>query len=453
MNNIWKILAVTLIVSLLSGCGRSKDNEFSFPEEVPEPAMKQEEKKPVIIEPEEEPAEEPVRPEEPASEEPEADAGEGTALSTAVNHFNWRLFETQTPEGNLFYSPFSIEAALGMAALGAGEDTRAELTRALGIDDYDAFCREMSAFTAYPSSEKAKLTTANSLWIADSLPMSPEFEKSVKPDAEKIYNAEVFSVDFAGNLEKTKEKISGWVKEKTGGLIPDYEPVASQETVMDLINAVYFYGEWQKKFVEEETYSETFHGKHGDRDVDFMHLSDEYYKLVTRDGITALSIPYENPDLVMDILIPENKEGEKDITALFTTLDEEGKDAFFEALDDANEQELKELAVPKYTMDITFNNLKGALEKLGMKEVFVSSGSKFPGFAENLYLSDIAHRAKVEVDEKGSRAAAVTEETMGVTAVMPETEAIRFRADVPFIFTIRNRADNVILFTGRVNEL
>ncbi len=442
-----KILLLLLVVVLLAGCGNKED-----PEPIPESAPAQPEDIPAPQEYPEEPKEpEPAEPEEP--EEILPVSREDKNLSSAVNNFNWKLFETQDPGINLFYSPFSLESALGMAALGAGEETKAELTTALCIDDYDVFCKDMSAFLALPASEKAKLTTANSLWISDALTMNPEYESEVKPAAENIFGAEIFSEDFAGDPKAAGNRISGWVKEKTEGLIPDYESAVTSDTVMDLINAVYFYGEWQKKFMEEDTYSEMFHGKQGERETDMMHIFDEDFRFVTQDGISAISLPYEDSELVMDILIPENKEGAGDITSLFSALDAEQKNALYKALDDQYESKIDELALPKFTMDITFEDLAGALGKLGIKDAFVSEGSKFPGFAENLYISDIAHRAKVEVDEKGSRAAAVTEMVMGVTSVMPEGEPVFFRADVPFIFTIRNRGENVILFTGRVNEV
>ncbi len=440
-----RMLCALLLAGVLAGCGSEPIELTAVPAGEPEETAG------------EAPAAEAPGAEAPAAEVPAAETSgtqtEGKTLSSAVNQLNWRLLETAEPSKNLFFSPYGLENALGAAALGADEGSFQELCTALCIDDFDAFCSELRSFAALPSSETVRLSTANSIWFSEALSLSPDFEASVKPKAEKDFGAELFRVDFQGDLKGAQTEISDWVNEKTEGLLAGYESSVTAETVMDIVNAVYFSGEWEEKFLEDDTFPEPFAGKKGEKETPMMHLYDTDVKAAQSSGISAVSLPYEDSGLVMDVFIPADKEG-KDITELFLSLDEAGKAALYEALDTAEKRKADEIALPKFTMDESFEGLKDALGRLGLKEVFAANGSKFPGFAENLYISDIAHRAKVEGDEKGSRAAAVTETVMSITsAPLEEKEEFRFRVDVPFVFTIRNRQENVILFTGKVNDV
>ncbi len=367
-------------------------------------------------------------------------------LKNAVNGFNWKLYEEAGDE-NLFYSAYSIESAIAMADLGASGETKSEIESVLGIDDIGHFSEQYKLFRERENSEKAKLTTANSVWIDNSLKMADNVDEDFNRPAELYFGGELRSVDFRNNADGVKSEISDWVKEKTENLISDYESIASSDTVADILNAVYFYGEWQSKFGADKSYSEEFNGKTGTTNVDMMHNDDGYFRyLADKDGVTAIALPYGEGKVEMDILM--SSDTAKDITDV---LKADNADGVFDALDSSGEKEV-ELTLPKFSMDISFDGLDAVLKKLGMKAAF-SEGADFSKLAENLYVSGISHRAKIEVDEEGSRAAAVTEMTMETTAFMPEEEKIVFKADRPFVFVIRDKESGVILFTGRVMDL
>ncbi|MCR5526684.1 MAG: serpin family protein [Lachnospiraceae bacterium] len=369
-------------------------------------------------------------------------------LKNSINTFNWKLFDSADAENNLFYSPYSIASAIALADLGAKGTTKEEIEAVLGIDDLETFEQQIKLFAENNTSDTAKLTTANSVWIDKSLSLSDEYEEVFKNPAEFYFDGELKSVDFKNDTENVKKEISSWVSDKTDKLIDDYESVADGNTVADILNAVYFYGEWSNKFSAEDTESQKFKGTEGDSFVDMMHMEDNSFSYVENvDGITAVALPYSNSSIEMDIMMSADES--KDLDDVW---DSSNSEKIFSSLDEADTSEISELELPKFEMDVTFDGLKDSLESLGINSAF-SKNADFTGIAENLTVSDISHRAKVEVNEDGTKAAAVTEMTMELTAMKDEGENIKFIVDRPFIFTIRDRESGMIIFTGRVNNL
>ncbi|MCR4746764.1 MAG: serpin family protein, partial [Lachnospiraceae bacterium] len=387
-----------------------------------------------------------------ASEEGGSDSAElaeaesmDDSLKNAVNGFNWKLYEAAGDE-NIFYSAYSIESALAMTDLGADGETKAAIESALGIEDLENFEQQYKLYNESEKSETAKLTTANSIWLDKSLALADNAENNFLKPAEFYFGGELKSVDFKNDTEAVKKEITDWVSEKTENLIEGYQSQADSETIADILNAVYFYGEWQNKFSGDNTYKEDFNGSSEKSSVDMMHLDDCSFRYLTdKDGITGLAVPYSNSNFEMDIFMSSDES--KNISDVFTG---DQADGIFEALDSAEETDV-EFSMPKFTMDLKFDGLKEALSDMGMSVAF-SDNADFSKIAENLMISDIAHQAKIEVDEEGSRAAAVTEEILKVTSAMPMEKA-KFKVDRPFLFVIRDKETGVIVFTGRVNNL
>ena len=367
-------------------------------------------------------------------------------LKNAINGFNWKLYE-EAGDKNIFYSAYSIESAIAMADLGADGETKSEIESVLGIDDLQKFSEQYKIFRERENSDTAKLTTANSVWIDKSLKLADNVDEDFNKPAENYFGGELKNADFKNDSEKVKKEISDWVKEKTENLIPDYQSIAGKETVADIINAVYFYGEWQDKFKADDTHSQEFKGKNKTATVDMMQNDNGNFRyLAEKDGVTALALPYSGSSVEMDILM--SADASKNITDLLKADNAEG---IIEALDASSETDV-DLSLPKFSMDITFDGLEDALKKLGMNAAFGGSAD-FSKIAADLKVSGINHKAKVEVDEEGSKAAAVTEMMMETTAFMPGDEKVEFTVDRPFVFVIRDKESGVILFTGRVLDL
>lgn len=425
------------------------------------------------VQPEEETitSEEPAEAEQPPAEAPaEETAGGETeetqeddmtennnsyeALSAASLHFNHELMGTLQGDKNAFFSPYSILSALAMTDSGAVGATKEELEKALGIADLEAFEQDIKNYLEKPKDEKAYINTANGIWIDQSLKLSDDFDAVFKKDVEDNFKAQISTVDFKNNSQKVGKEISDWVAEATEGFISNYNVVCDEDTVMDLINAVYFYGEWYSPFAAIDTYDDTFHGKTRDTTVSMMS-KEETDKQYVGDykGISALTLPYENREIQMDIFISADKSRSKDILEIFNSLSEEEQKGLFEELDNAEPVEINSLKLPKFTLDETFPDMEEALKAAGINRAF-SNNNEFSGIAENIYISKVNHRARIEVDEEGSRAAAVTEVDMVLgSAFIPEKEIINFIVDGPFVFVIRDRSAGNVLFTGYVTDL
>ncbi len=451
------ILMLIIAAMTVTGCANGQIPEAVEETEVPAEAEAPEEAEaPAEAEAPEEteaPAETPSEaeaPEETDVPEEAAEAAPGEALKTAVNSFDRKLYENSGEKGNLFYSPFSIVSALALSELAAKDDTAEEILNVLSIKDEQGFREELKQFSEKEKTDSAYFESANALFIDKSLTLSPGYEQDFKEPAEEYFKSGTESLDFAGDLKGAKERISSFVNEKTEGMIADYESTVTKDTVADILNAVYFYGEWMKKFEAEDTFKETFYGDTSEKEVEMMHMFRERFRIVPDlKGIKAVALPYAGDRYEMDILLLSASD-KKDLSLLFkeATLEE-----VLDALDSAEEVSLSRLFIPRFQMDLTYDGLKETLQKMGMKKAFTDQAD-FSLLADDLYVTDISHRAKVEVDEEGSRAAAVTEMMMSLTSVGPtEEKEEEFIADKPFIFYIRDRESGVILFTGRVNDI
>ena len=392
------------------------------------------------------PAEETSSNTESASEAAEESPEEGDMedVRPAVNEFTKKLFDSYSDEGNLFFSPFSIESAVALSGLAAKGETADGINRALSIEDPERFRAGLGKYISREQSESAYFKSANAIYISKSLQLSPDHEKTFVEPAKKYFDGEFKQVDFT-DTEAVKGDIKAWVGDKTDGMIPDYEPGISKDTVADILNAVYFYGEWKKCFLAGDTYNQTFYGADKECQVEMMHMEDEEFRyLPDHNGVKAVALPYRDSGYEMDILMNADSEN-RDVTGL---LKDGSFDDIFTELDKAGETELGMLAIPRFKMDVSLAGLKEKLITMGMDRAF-SDGADFSGLAEDIKITDIIHRAVVEVDEEGSRAAAVTEIMMELTAVPVDEPKEEFIADRPFVFFIRDRDSGMVLFAGR----
>lgn len=436
MKRFAKTAAVCLsAVMALSGCGNAEKTGAATVE---------------TVEPTEEVSTEvPSMAEETEAEEvdlPKADALDDT-LKKSINAFNWKLYENADEESNLFYSPYSIASAVALADLGAKGTTKTEIESVLGIEDLQNFEEQIKLFAEKKKSGEPKITIANSIWIDKSLELSGDFNDTFELPAKFYFDGELKSVDFKNDTENAQNEINKWVADKTDDLISDYRSSADENTVADIMNAIYFYGEWQSKFSADDTYKEYFNGEKNSEEVDMMHMESAAFEYAESDGLKAIALPYSDGSIQMDIIMTADESSKlKDVWSA------EKADELYKALDEENYQTFSKIALPKFQMDENFDGLKEALMAMGMKSAF-GNDADFSGIADSLAISGIKHRAKVEVDEEGSKAAAVTEMMMETTAMLEPEDNKEFIVDRPFIFTIRDKESGVILFTGRINNL
>ena len=351
--------------------------------------------------------------------------------------------------GNLFFSPFSISSALAMAYGGAEGATAEEMAAALRFPVERE--RLHPAFADLVKQAKGKsrgleLSLANGLWAQRGY----EFRESFKDLAKSHYGAELRELDFSV-AAKACRIINEWVETETHGKIRDLigPGMLGPLTRLVMANAIYFKGDWASPFKKDQTEDAPFTVTSNQKVTVPMMLQQAKFGYLDTHSFQALELAYEGQDLAMVVFLPRKVEGlpelEKSLTPerLRTRL--------------ARLRQREVIAyVPRFRAESTFM-LNEALAEMGMRLAFDLSGADFSGMSgsERLFLSLILHKAYVDVDEKGTEAAAVTALIAPTCARWhwPQIERIPvFRADHPFLFLIWDRRSGTILFLGRVTN-
>lgn len=376
-------------------------------------------------------------------------------FSNSVNILGVSLYDEIKGDGNVFYSPYSIDIALSMLVNGADGETETELLNLLGMADVDDRNEEIYKVMKSFNDKKAIVETANSVWIDEGFEKSAPTRKEFISPLKEFYDAEVFHEKFADPA--TVKKVNSWISKKTNKMIPKMLNRLNNDTVILLVNAVYFDGKWQTPFLEDDTTEWTFEGIDGNTTVDMMRQFDNYYKYYSKGNLKGVSIPYGEGGIVMDVFVA-NDNSKKNAVEIFDAMTPEERLELLSSMENAPSEKIF-LAIPKFTFETEAFSVKENLKSLGVTEVFDPSVANLRSMSElpddyNLYVSDILHKAKIEVDENGTKAAAAT-----VVMIDNCCEAIEpydpkeFIADEPFVFTIRDTKTGTILFMGTISNL
>lgn len=377
-------------------------------------------------------------------------------LATVVegnNQFALDLYHQlgQKP-GNKFFSPYSISTALGMTYAGAKGQTAQEMASTLHFaleNDrlHPAFGELIGKIQGSNKKRDFQLTTANSLWGNKvGLNLNASFQRILQAD----YQAGFHQVDFVNDAEGARKKINGWVEDKTNNKIKDLlQPkTVTRETRLVLVNAIYFKGTWLHQFSKGLTKDEEFAIPGSPTvKVPTMHTSF-FLNYLDNDDFQMAQLPYKDNEVSMVIILPKKKDG---LAAVEKKLSSK---VIHEDLAKAEITNVH-VSLPKFKMTEQFN-LGDDLAALGMKETFQPRIADFTGMQDNvsrensLFISNVIHKAFVDVNEEGTEAAAATAVVFKAGAA-PRTP-IPFKADHPFLFLIRHNATGSILFMGRVHD-
>ena len=388
-----------------------------------------------------------------------------STYADGLNEFAYNIFSKLKGKENVFISPYSISMALSMLYNGADEKTRTEVAKVLGyhlLTDYSNAYSEtanqyMNANSKYlmdvlqKADPKVEISIANSIWLAKDVAFQDTIDTALLAPVRNYYNADIFQVDFT--KDKTLDQVNEWVSDKTEGMIdPFLEQFQDKELLrLFLANAIYFNGKWSKPFSPDDTRPEPFIGLNSTETVDMMFMNKEEYRYYSENGMRAIEIPYGNGSVVMNVLIPEDTENSS-ISEVYDALSTSVVNQFLEKLDAAYIQELGTLALPKFEMEYGTKSLNGALQELGMKDAFIEGEADFALIGDDLFVSQVSHKAKIQVEEWGTKAAAATGIEYGTTSALPE-EPLQFIVNVPFIFFIRDKQTDSILFMGEMNQM
>jgi len=430
------ILATTIIVSMLAGCGGSETPSPS--DEEPTPSS---EPSPVGFQLAKSEAQRIMAPNIPTSDTQELVAG-----NTA---FAFELYKAlQSEEGNLFFSPYSISTALAMTYAGARGETEQQMADTLHFSlpqtqlhpAFNSLDIQLTTNEEGGKSDKRTdftLRIANSLWGQQGYPFLEEFLDMLAEN----YGAGMRLVDFVTASEPARIAINDWVSDQTEEKIKDLIPQGAIDSMTRLVlaNAIYFYADWQRQFDPNDT-----------RDAAFTLLNEEQvtvsmmsqlsgFLYTQGEGYQAVEMPYVGGKAAMTIIVPNSGEF-ADFDSSITV------DQIDEIIANLERKQVK-LRLPKFTYKSDFS-LAEILSRMGMHDAFGNADFSGMDGTTNLFISDVFHKAFVAVDEEGTEAAAATAVVMTLSAepIIDVTLTI----DRPFIYLIRDTDTGSILFMGRV---
>lgn len=380
-------------------------------------------------------------------------------LTQGINNFAYGMSGRLAENGeNYFFSPYSICVALSVLDNAAQGETKSQIEQMLGISDLAEWNMQMELSMKMGQSKKALLTSANSVWVDQEFELSEELYENYLPLVENYYHASMYQVDFEKDSAEVMKRMDQWVFENTDGMIESCGEEPDADTVLALMNAVYFYGEWKWPF-EAGTNKWMFYGTEEENEVDVMFLSDCWLHYYVADGLKAISLPYGNGSRVMNILIPagigkdQPKDFEQTAAGIFGAMSTEEKNSFLDNLLTGETKWISVVRLPKFSMEYSVPQMNSLLQEMGMVDAFDDRLADFSGIGE-VYVTDVTHKTKIEVNELGSRAAAATEVLAEAAADdEPEIEIIHFIVDQPFLFMIQDTETGIILFMGQVNNL
>ncbi|WOK04399.1 serpin family protein [Imperialibacter roseus] len=366
-------------------------------------------------------------------------------VASASNNFSFDVFyqiNKQHQSANIFISPFSISAALSMTANGAEGDTKSAIKQVIGNadvadDDMNEAYKGLQDFLL-DVDKKVALEIANSNWYTKEYTIKSAFKEILL----NYYNAEVKSADF--RAPTTVGDINGWIEDKTNGKIRDMLDRIPDDAVMYLINAIYFKADWQYKFDDSKTTKATFYAPTGETEVDMMFSKGARINYRYGEDFTMVDIPYGNGQYSMTIFM---QAGSRSINQIIETFDGA---TFADYLDKADTI-TAELYLPRFKLQFK-EELKETLSDMGMGIAFSDKADFSNLFDEKLALviSRVLHQSFIEVNEKGSEAAAATIVEMVELSSNSTPHPRIFRVDRPFAFFIREKHSNVILFAGKM---
>jgi len=351
---------------------------------------------------------------------------------------------------SIFISPLSISMALSMAYNGAAGETKEAMEKALnyqgiGIKDLNESYKNLVKYLEKPD-DKVELSINNSIWIRQGEKIKDDFIKINKA----TFNAHIEQLDFS--KDTAAEKINKWIDEATKGKIDNViTPPIPAETIMYLINAVYFKGEWTISFDESRTYDTLFNQCNGNfTKVKMMTRKDRTEYTETKE-YKAVRLPYGNGKISMYCILPMVSTG---IDDLINGLNADKWDEIREGMQEVEELQLD---IPRFNVEYGVKSLNDSLIRLGMGVAF-GTKADFTGIRDDTYISgakvntaisNVLHKAVIEVNEAGSEAAGVTVVEMSDGAAPDEKKSHSFKADRPFLFIISDDETGSILFMGK----
>ncbi len=366
-------------------------------------------------------------------------------VASSSNEFGLNLLgklDETNKDTNIFISPLSVSMALGMTMNGAKGTTLNEMENTLdftglSIDDINQTYKSLirSLTNADPN---VTMQIANSIWYKNTFSVEQNFI-----DVNKNYfNAAVQGLDFSD--PSSVNTINNWVSQNTNGKITSIISQIPSNAVMYLINAIYFKGNWKYQFDSSSTVDKQFYLNNGSTVIRKFMREGCNFNYFSNNLVQAIDLPYGDSTFSMMVILPNQGQ---DINSIVGQLN-------MQMLDDwISQMRIAEcnVTLPKFKIECEYS-LNNDLIAMGMKTAF-SPSADFTRINRNggLYISEVKHKTYIDVNEKGTEAAAVTmvgfvTVVVGGGGLVP----VEFNVNRPFLFVIKENSSNTILFIGKI---
>jgi len=355
-----------------------------------------------------------------------------------LNNFTFDFYhKINSQNENTISSPYSVASLLGILAQGADGNTRAQLIQVLHLEKFNNINNIQTEFDKINTSD---FLLANSLWAAQNFNYKSSFLDLLK----KSNSNHFFTLDFSKDPEKSRQTINKWVEDNTKGKIQNLinKDEISNGTKLVLTNAIYFKGLWDSPFKKEYTEPKSFASLKGNIQVPMMEQTNDFM-YSEDDKLQMLQLPYEKTNLAMLILLPKTKHTLNEIieTLNFSVMSQ--------LLHKATNVQVH-INLPRFKFESRFDSLDQVIKTLGVTDAFNPDKANFSNITTSpLIISKIIQKAVIEVDEKGTVAAAATSIIMPAGASIP-MPSIEFNANHPFLFLIYDKSSELVLFIGQV---
>lgn len=364
----------------------------------------------------------------------------GNTADFSVNLFK----ETITDNKNSLISPLSVLLALSMTANGADNNTLKQMETVLGKDIPISDLNEYLYTYAknLPSEEKSKFSIANSIWFKDNLVVEIDF---LQTNAD-YYNAAAYKSAFD---DQTIKDINNWVNKNTDGMIDKIIDEIDRDTVMYLINAIVFDAEWKEIYEKNNINSGKFTSIDGKkRNVEFMSSTENSY--FSDKKVTGFKKPYAGGNYSFVALLPNEDVKINDYISSLTG------EYFLNLLKNEENTSVRAL-LPKFSYDYKIK-MNDALKKLGMPEAFSEAKADFTKIEKpekrivegNIFIDEVLHKTFISVDERGTKAGAVTKVELNKESCV---EGKVVNLDRPFVYAIIDNKTDLPIFIGTVMDI
>ena len=343
---------------------------------------------------------------------------------------------------NPVLSPLSAYLCLAMLMPGANENTKAEFEKILGADwDYVSALAADIAAQIEKTGGSTKLDLANSIWTDDDKAViEEEWLKTVKA----YFGPDIYSADLPS--DGALKAINKWVSDKTNGMIPKlHDDNYDKDTIMVLLNALYMKADWAHKFEGQDTYDREFTKADGSAvTVPFMNMFEAYESYIKTEDAEGIMLAYDDGRLAFIALKPDGGDARGYAASLTGA-------KLKETIAAAKADTFVTVNMPKFSTGYSVY-LTDALKAMGMTDAFDPDLADLSGAGRGvdgpLYISYVFQKVKVDVDEEGTEAAAVTEIATAEGCALPADEPIVLTFDKPFVYAIVDTETGVPLFAG-----